>query len=90
VAFGTFSLYNKRWLAGTEPVKSISDVPQVLLNVVAIQEITHFYMMLALYTHQIQRYLILEYSKMPLNLVLCRPQIFHKSSCFVFGGASEI
>jgi hypothetical protein len=42
VAFGTFSLSNERWLAGTKLVKSISDVPQVLLNVVAIQKITHF------------------------------------------------
>jgi hypothetical protein len=47
-------------------------------------------MMLALYKHQIQHSLISEYSLKPFNLVLCRQQIFHKRSCTVFGGVSEI
>jgi len=36
VPFGTFSLSNERQLAGTKPVNIILDVPQVLLNVVAV------------------------------------------------------
>jgi hypothetical protein len=41
VAFGTFSLSNERRLASIKLVKIISDVLKLLLNVVAIQKVTH-------------------------------------------------
>jgi hypothetical protein len=47
-------------------------------------------MIIALYKHQTQRSLILEFILKPFNLIPWSPQIFHESSRIVSGGAYEI